>query len=692
MYFTNNVGFYTQRVFPNFMKNLTFLFFYSLFFYILFFNKSIFAQSQDYIFPIKTKPGQAYIAGNMGEIRGQHFHLGLDIGAMTGTEVLAVADGYAMYAEVSPVSYGKLLIIYHPTLQQKSVYAHLDDFAGNIGDFIRKTQISEKKTEVKIDFPKEKPEFLVKKGQVIGYVGNTGISGGAHLHFEIREKNDIALNHAIFGFKEMPFDNLPPNIKKIAVTPLQNNARVEGEFLKHTFIPEKTGRGTYQLQNPIKVTGEIGLEVFAEDIIPNSPHTFSILKIELLLGENDNLEKYWVCDLQKIDYTKNRVMLTHIAPSQNPKDVFQKCYVSDGNILNNYPIQKNKGKIQLKDGEKMNFSLILYDEKGNKSVLKGVFLGEKLQKNAVLNKKSATNTEKPKNEEQEDLSPKILYEIHENTLKITTKNIKELPEDAFLTFKGMRQNAQKAYQINTEKENFAVYIWDLRDGLPDGIEIGEVREPLFFRKTIYPNKKTEKSENNKENFFEMDFFADENEKIYNKIRINFNQNSLFDTLYLELKPFQNGFWIGDIDVPLWNNINIQYFLANENLFNEKQLFYFGHTQAINTNIQQKGIFEINTRKMGGYYLLEDHTPPSVQLASKNPFRLNVSDKGDRGFFGSGIASYQANLNGKFVILEYEPKENKLFIRPSSKEPPLSGKLEVKIKDLAGNEAIMNYEL
>ncbi len=667
----------------------------AIFFLLLVFSSNnIFAQNTNdsYIFPIKTKAGQAYLAGNMGEIRGQHFHLGLDIGAMTGTEVMAVADGYVAYAEVSPVSYGKLLMIYHPTTDQKTVYAHLDGFAGDIADFIRKTQFSTQKTEVKIDFLKEitNGKILVKKGQIIGYVGNTGISGGAHLHFEIREKNDVALNPINFNFQEVPRDNLPPTIKKIAITPLNIEGRVEGEFLRHTFIPEKISRGLYRMQNPIKITGEIGLEVFAEDIIPNSQHTFSIQKIELFLGGNEQKTKYWVCDLQKIDNAKNRMMLMHINSTPNSKDIFQKCYTTDGNTLENYPIQKNKGKINLKADEKMPFTLALTDAWGNQSILEGIFIGEKPQKNAILTKKE-TSTENKADADtqktQENQNPEILYEIHENLLKISTKNFKYLPEDGFLTFKGMRQNVRKAYQLNQN----AVYLWDMRDGLPDGIEIGEIRTPLYFRKTIYPTQKSDKGEN----IYELSFLADEeNTKLYDKIRVKFNENSLFDTLYFELKPLSNGFIVGNMDIYLWNNINIQYFLANDNFINEKYLFYLNNTQAVRTKIVQKNIFSFDTRRFGAYYLSEDNSPPSVKLISKNPryVQLQTEDTVNKLPFGSGIALYQATIDGKFALLEYEPKENKLFIRQPQKEPALSGNLEVKVTDLAGNEEVLKVVL
>ena len=68
-------------------------------------------------------------------------------------------------------SYGMMVIIAHDT-KLTTLYAHMD--TGNYG-------------------PTVKPGDTVKRGQIIGYIGMTGITSGPHLHFEVRE-NGIPLN------------------------------------------------------------------------------------------------------------------------------------------------------------------------------------------------------------------------------------------------------------------------------------------------------------------------------------------------------------------------------------------------------------------------------------------------------------------------------------------------------------------
>ncbi len=94
------------------------------------------------------------------------FHYGVDISAPVGTPVRAAASGMVIYAGWYG-GYGNVVIIKH-SLGYTTVYGHLSAIVVNPGQ-------------------------VVKKGQIIGAVGNTGRSTGPHLHFEIR-KNGRAIN------------------------------------------------------------------------------------------------------------------------------------------------------------------------------------------------------------------------------------------------------------------------------------------------------------------------------------------------------------------------------------------------------------------------------------------------------------------------------------------------------------------
>lgn len=102
----------------------------------------------------------------------KQFHTGLDLRATINTPIYATADGVVEVArKESKIGYGKLLVLDH-VLGFKTLYAHLNEVGVKAGQF-------------------------VKKGQLIGYSGNTGISSGPHLHYEVRYIG-IALNPKSF--------------------------------------------------------------------------------------------------------------------------------------------------------------------------------------------------------------------------------------------------------------------------------------------------------------------------------------------------------------------------------------------------------------------------------------------------------------------------------------------------------------
>ncbi len=93
-------------------------------------------------------------------------HHGIDYGAPTGTPVMSVGDGVVTFAQTQGGS-GKMVKVRHNSMYE-TVYKHLSAFAKDAG-------VGSK----------------VVMGQVIGYVGATGLATGPHLHFEFHEGNGV---------------------------------------------------------------------------------------------------------------------------------------------------------------------------------------------------------------------------------------------------------------------------------------------------------------------------------------------------------------------------------------------------------------------------------------------------------------------------------------------------------------------
>lgn len=163
------------------------------------------------------------LSATFGEFRTGHFHAGLDMrtGGAIGKPVHAAADGYVARVSISPWGGGKILYIKHPN-GYITVYMHLDGYAGAIGKAVLKEQYAQQKYSISKIFSEN--EIPVKKGQIVAYSGNSGSSGGPHLHFEIRRggledmyTHATTINPLLAG---LPYtDNLKPVIRGIRLYP-----------------------------------------------------------------------------------------------------------------------------------------------------------------------------------------------------------------------------------------------------------------------------------------------------------------------------------------------------------------------------------------------------------------------------------------------------------------------------------------
>lgn len=148
------------------------------------------------------------LSGNYGELRSNHFHNGIDfrVGGVVGAPIYATEQGYISRVTVSASGYGNAIYIMHPN-GYLSVYGHMHCFADRIADFVREKQYADESFVQDISFTPE--QFPVKKGDYIGKAGNTGSSGGPHLHFEIRDENNNPTNPFGRGYLKIK-DNMPP--------------------------------------------------------------------------------------------------------------------------------------------------------------------------------------------------------------------------------------------------------------------------------------------------------------------------------------------------------------------------------------------------------------------------------------------------------------------------------------------------
>src|SRR5260221_3994654 len=154
------------------------------------------------------------LAANFGELRPNHYHMGLDIRTRhrENLPVFAAADGYVARVEIEPAGFGQAIYIRHHN-GYTTVYGHLNQFFPGLAAYVSEQQY--KRESWQIDLEPPATLFPVKKGDLIAYSGNTGGSQGPHLHFEIRRTaGDINQNPLLFGLP-VP-DNTSPAFVRLA--------------------------------------------------------------------------------------------------------------------------------------------------------------------------------------------------------------------------------------------------------------------------------------------------------------------------------------------------------------------------------------------------------------------------------------------------------------------------------------------
>jgi murein DD-endopeptidase MepM/ murein hydrolase activator NlpD len=181
---------------------------------VLFFSMPcVFAQvnqSPYFSYPLSVPPK---LNANFGEMRPNHFHMGLDLNTLSreNLPVYAPADGFISRMKIETGGFGRAIYLDHPN-GTTTLYAHMNRFIPTAEKYLEDQQYQQKTWKIDLTVPPNR--FPVKKGQLIGYSGNTGASQGPHVHFEIRDtKTENCLNPLRFGLP--PVDVTPPDLHRL---------------------------------------------------------------------------------------------------------------------------------------------------------------------------------------------------------------------------------------------------------------------------------------------------------------------------------------------------------------------------------------------------------------------------------------------------------------------------------------------
>jgi len=515
------------------------------------------------------------LSGNFGELRGSHFHAGLDIKTQgrQGFPVKSILAGSIRRIRVTVTGYGKALYIDHDN-GTTSVYAHLQKFAPKIEKIIKERQYKKEQFLIQSYFKTD--ELTVEQGEVIGYSGNTGGSLGPHLHFEIRDTK--------------------------AQTPL-NPLKLEYD-IQDTQRPVIRGLYQYDLNNPRqKKKNEIRL-IRKND----STYTSSIQSWSGKTGIG--LRMY---DRQDLSYNKNGVY--KIAVRLNGKEMIQ--YTFD--------------KISFDDGKYIS-TLIDYKTYATEGI--------RIQK----------------------LFRDLPY------------GFSFLPKDApngILNFE-----AGRSYLLQISLEDFhgnktyvESYIEGNREVATDNKKKLQIAENI-----VKP---------------ELDYlFEFENQEVY------LPKNTFFEPVDFKIRATQDTLFVGSKEDALQRTFEIQFKTPQVDsletnpwciacLNKKKKLDYVYSVAKDGKRISKGGT-------PGIYVLSKDTLAPSITPLNFKPkqwlsnysfLKLKIEDD------FSGIKSYRGTINGQWILLEHEPKNNTLtfaFEDIDFDQSQLNFKLEVE--DQQGNSS------
>lgn len=603
-------------------------------------------ESEKYLFPIN--PGSPnLLAGTMGELRSTHFHAGIDIRTnnKTGIPVRATQDGYISRASVSSFGYGRVLFVTHPD-GNTSVYGHLDQFKGSLANHVLKEQYRKKSFDIDLFFSPS--QFPVAKGDTIALSGNTGGSSGPHLHFEIRNAKNEALNPLQFNFNEIT-DQLAPIGQKIALKTMDEHSRINDQFGRFEFSLIKSGND-YLLPSPILAHGKIGIELLAFDKLEPGPFRCGINYIEMRV---DGVKKFSQV-IEKINFEETRGILALMDyKTMKMKGArYNKMYVDDGNKLSYYEDVQQQGIVDVGTAERK-IELKLRDTYGNVSSVSFTLKPSATSSNVIL---------------LEDNKKDIDFSILENTLTLSVKRGTDTTSSVQFFSKGKITTRFPHYGNSTK----SVYLLDLRTLLPDSVKTSKGTLPFSFVGAIPSGT-------------EYTYYSD-------AVDIEFPEMALYDTLFLTLrlpKDSSLNYVIGNSFTPLHKTVAIT-LKEVHTAFDRKTAVYrsdnnrFSYLGGEWRNDQVRFF----TRELGNFSILKDSIPPSITkvYAHSAGVRFRIRDN------LSGISYFEATLNGQWLLMNYDYKTGLLQSEKLDRSLPLKGELVLRVVDNAGNEKIFQQKI
>ena len=326
-------------------------------------NERLSAEAFD--LPMRIQPN---LSGNFAELRVNHFHSGIDFKTekRLGVPIYAPADGWVSRIRTASFAFGLALYLDH-TNGFTTVYGHLQRYADFIESELLEMQYQRETFELDTLLPPSR--IPVRKGQLIGYAGNSGSSAAPHLHFEIRDSKTEETIDPLLWYSTRIKDSQAPKFQRIAIYAQEGKGALGNNSQKYTIQVVKDQKGAWVLNGKLPTAwGEIGLGLNAYDYMDNNSNIYGVCNIKLFLND----ELIFFQDVSRFNFDQTRYInsLVDYENWQRSKTWLMKSFVEPGNMLKAYPSLKNKGIVHIDSAATYQFRYEITDRAGNSSQLK----------------------------------------------------------------------------------------------------------------------------------------------------------------------------------------------------------------------------------------------------------------------------------------------------------------------------------
>ena len=515
------------------------------------------------------------LSGTFGELRGNHFHAGIDIRTQgrEGFKIGSVKSGKINRIRVSTSGYGKALYIEHLD-GTTSVYAHLKKFSPRIEAYVKEQQYLKESYTIQI-FPKGN-KLNIDQGEIIGYSGNTGGSNGPHLHFEIRNSKDQSpINPMLFPFEIE--DTQRPQIKNFYLFTSNEN-----DYIKKEYSLIRKNDSVYSTPT-INTEGSIHVGLSLFDRQDFSFNKNGIYKASVLLNGKEKFS-FTMDTISFNDSDKINLMIDYETLKKDKRRI-QRFAALENSSFSFIDSKKQNGELNIKPNNSYQLILKISDFKGNTSYVESYILG--VSKLLLPKKKSIS----------------LMNPIMDYSYEFKSSSV-YFPKEAFY----------KEVSVYSE----------------------QVGDTLKVGKDIIPLKKS----------FEVSF-----------------------------------------SIPKMDSLkSAQSFIAK---LDSKGKFRFLSNKIKN------GVLEGSSKTLGSFMILRDSVAPKIVpvnfknkqwLTNYNFLKLKIDDD------FTGIKSYRGELDGEWILLEYEPKNKTLIydLNDLTSDKALH-QLTIEAEDFVGNKTEYSIE-